>query len=116
MRVGAALVVEGERAAGILTERDVMVKLALNRLDPERTLVSAVMTSPVVPIDVDASVADALRVMIDRHIRHLPVVDKHAKVLGMLSMRHLMREQIDRLEHQVGALQNYIGTEGSAGG
>jgi CBS domain-containing protein len=115
-RVGACLVLDGERPVGIFTERDVMVKVVLKKLDPETTPVSAVMTSPVIPIDVGASVADAVRVMVARHIRHLPVVDKDAKVLGMLSMRHVMREQIDRLEQQVGALENYIGAEGVAGG
>jgi CBS domain-containing protein len=115
-RVGAAVVLQGGRAEGIFTERDLMVKVVLKKLDPERTLISAVMTSPVVPIEVDKSIADALRVMIDLHVRHLPVIDKDGQVLGMLSMRHLMREQIDRLEQQVGALENYIGTEGIAGG
>jgi CBS domain-containing protein len=115
-RVGAAVVLKHGRADGIFTERDLMVKVALNKLDPENTPVSAVMTSPVVPIDVDASVTDALRVMVDHHIRHLPVIDKDGQVLGMLSMRHLMREQIDRLEQHVGALENYIGSEGVAGG
>ena len=115
-RVGAAVVLQGGRAEGIFTERDVMVKIVLRKLDPEKTLVSAVMTSPVVPIGVDANIAEALRVMIDLHVRHLPVIDEDGQVLGMLSMRHLMREQIDRLEQQVGALENYIGTEGIAGG
>jgi CBS domain-containing protein len=115
-RVGAAVVLEGGRADGIFTERDLMVKVVLNKLDPERTPVSAVMTSPVVPIDVDASIGDALRLMVDRHIRHLPVIDRDAQVLGMLSMRYLMSEQIARLEQEVGALENYIGTEGIAGG
>jgi CBS domain-containing protein len=115
-RVGAAIVLEHNRPAGIFTERDVMVKVVLNKLNPETTPVSEVMTSPIIPIHVNASVADALRVMLDRHIRHLPIVDSDAGVLGMLSMRHLMRERIDRLEQQVGALENYIGTDGIAGG
>jgi CBS domain-containing protein len=115
-RVGAAVVLQRGRAEGIFTERDLMVKVVLKKLDPEKTPVSVVMTSPVVPIGVDASIADALRVMVDLHVRHLPVIDEGGQVVGMLSMRHLMREQIDRLEQHVGALENYIGTEGIAGG
>src|SRR5258708_32346309 len=107
--VGACLVLDGERPVGIFTERDVMVKVVLKKLDPETTPVSAVMTSPVIPIDVGASVADAVRVMVARHIRHLPVVDKDAKVLGIVSMRHVMREQIDRLAQTIGALWEFIG-------
>lgn len=115
-RVGAAVVLQRGRADGIFTERDLMVKVVLKKLDPEKTPVSAVMTSPVVPIGIEASIADGLRVMVDLHVRHLPVIDKDGQVVGMLSMRHLMRERIDRLEHDVGALENYIGAEGIAGG
>src|ERR1700693_6084343 len=75
MRVGACLVLEGERPAGIFTERDLMGKVIFKKLDPETTPVSAVMTSPVVPIDAGASVADALRLMVTRNFRHLPIVD-----------------------------------------
>ena len=115
-RVGAALVVEGTRPVGIFTERDVMSKIVAQKRDPETTPISAVMTSNVELISSKASPTEALRIMVERHFRHLPVVDETGNVVGMLSMRHLMREQIRRLEDQVGALENYIGTEGISGG
>jgi CBS domain-containing protein len=114
-RVGAVVVLDDGRPVGIFTERDVMAKVVVKQLDPATTTVSAVMTSPVIPIDQDADVADALQIMIDKHIRHLPVIDHDGKVLGMLSMRHIMREQIEILKQEVGGLANYIAADGGGG-
>ena len=114
-RVGAALILENGKAKGIFTERDLMAKVVLAKRDPEKTSVSEVMTSPVIPIDQNADPDTALRLMLDRHIRHLPVIDVAGKAVGMLSMRHLMRHQIDALTHEVGALANYIGSDGIGG-
>jgi CBS domain-containing protein len=103
------------RPVGIFTERDVMVKVVVARRDPAVTKVSDVMTAPVTPIRFDAESNEALQLMLDRHFRHLPIVDDQGKMLGMLSMRHLMREQIETLQSEVGSLENYISTDGPGG-
>jgi CBS domain-containing protein len=113
--VGAVVVLEDGKAAGMFSERDVMTKVVLGKLDPETTRVSKVMTTPVVTVEETSDVAAALKLMIDRHIRHLPVVAKDGHVLGMLSMRRIMKDQIDILKRQVGALANYIAADGSGG-
>jgi len=114
-RVGAVAVVDEGRVIGMFTERDVMARVVLEQRDPEKTPVGDVMTAPVQTIDVSVDANDALRIMIDNHFRHLPVVDPQGKLVGMLSMRHLMREQIDHLENEVGALANYISSDGIGG-
>jgi CBS domain-containing protein len=114
-RVGAALVVDDERPAGIFTERDLMNKVVALAKDPAKVRVGEVMTSPVVPIQVDADLDDAVHLMIQRHIRHLPLVDHEGKVLGMLSIRHLMQEEIDSLRHEVSGLAAYAGYDGAGG-
>jgi CBS domain-containing protein len=114
-RVGATVILEDGKAKGIFTERDLMAKVVLAKRNAETTPVSAVMTSPVIPISQNADPEEALRIMVDRHIRHLPVVDATDKVVGMLSMRHLMRARIDELTQEVGALANYIGSDGIGG-
>ena len=114
-RIGAVLVLQEERPLGIFTERDLMLKVVLEKLDPEKTTIGDVMTTPVVPVAEDADITHALGLMLDAHIRHLPLVDREGRVKGMLSMRHLMREQIERLEQQVGALANYLGQDGPGG-
>jgi CBS domain-containing protein len=100
---------------GVFTERDVMIKIVLEKRSAEATHVGQVMTAPAVTIEQNADMSDALQIMIDRHIRHLPVTDHEGKVVGMLSMRHLMREQIEALKLEVGSLANYIGSDGPGG-
>jgi CBS domain-containing protein len=115
-QVGAALVLEDGRAVGVFTERDVMGKMIVERRDPETTKVSSVMTSPVHTIPAEAEPAAALELMLDKHIRHLPLVDVQRRVVGILSMRYLMRHQIDRLQDRARSLENYLGSEGQPGG
>lgn len=115
-QVGAALVLEDGRAVGVFTERDVMGKVVAERRDPATTKVAAVMTSPVFTIPSEAEPAAALELMLDKHIRHLPLVDIQRRVVGILSMRYLMRHQIDRLQDRARSLENYIGSEGQPGG
>jgi CBS domain-containing protein len=115
-QVGAALVLEDGRAVGVFTERDVMGKVVAERRDPETTKVSAVMTSPVHTIPAEADPAAALELMLDKHVRHLPLVDDQWRLLGILSMRYLMRHQIDCLQDRARSLENYLGSEGHPGG
>jgi CBS domain-containing protein len=114
-RVGAVLVLIEDRPIGIFTERDLLTKVVLKKLDPETTKLSEVMTKPVVPISIDAELSEALAKMLEGHIRHLPVVDRDGYVHGMLSMRHVMREQIEHLERTVGSLTNYLGSDSPGG-
>jgi CBS domain-containing protein len=114
-RVGAALIIDDGRPAGIFTERDLMTKVVAQGKDPARVRVGEVMTSPVVPVRVDADVDDALHLMLQRHIRHLPLVDLEGKVVGMLSIRNLMEDQIDSLRNEVSGLAAYAGYDGASG-
>jgi CBS domain-containing protein len=114
-RVGAAAVVDDGKLCGVFTERDVMARVVLEKRNPETTKVSEVMTPNVMTIQPDADPLDALHTMIEKHFRHLPVVDAQGKVVAILSMRHLMREHIDELRNSVGALENYISTDGIGG-
>jgi CBS domain-containing protein len=114
-RVGAVAVVGGGVLVGIFSERDVMTRVVLAEKSPRSTLVRDVMTSD--PASVTGAVAadDALRVMVERHFRHLPVVDAGRHVLGMLSMRHLMRHRIDILDKELEGVSNYAGADGIGG-
>jgi len=114
-RVGAVLVIQEGRPLGIFTERDLMLKVVLKKRDPATTKVADVMTAPVVPVAPDAELTHALGLMLEGHIRHLPVVDREGRVQGMLSMRHLVHERIERLENAVDSLANYLGQDGPGG-
>ena len=115
-RVGAVAVVDAEnRVVGIFTERDVMKRLALSGRDPERTPVSAFMTSPVETITSHTGRGDAFAKMMGDHLRHLPIVDAAGKLLGILSLRNLLQAQVEELRQQLDSMEQYI-TNDALGG
>lgn len=91
-RVGAALVLEGERLVGVFTERDVLRAVA-HGLTPGST-VGEWMTRGPETIEPEASAEHAAVLMIHGGFRHLPVVDE-GRVVGILSIRDLMRSVLD---------------------
>ena len=114
-KVGSVLVVEGDRLLGIFSERDVMFRVVLEGRHPEYTTVEEVMTSSVQTISPSATGDDALRIMHQSHIRHLPVVDGNGSVLAVVSMRSLLQEKIEELNLQLDSLESYITADGIGG-
>ncbi len=113
--IGAVLVYENDRVVGIFTERDLMAKVVAKGMNPEQARVASVMTSPVLMVAPDSLPRDALQLMLDRHIRHLPVADASGRVLGMLSIRDLLQDQIDDLKNSVETLEAYATYDGASG-
>ncbi len=114
--VGAVGVVDSEgRVAGIFTERDVLRKLSLTRRDPETTPVRELMTTPVELATTSTGPGEALAIMLERHFRHLPVVDNSGKLLGMLSIRNLLEHRIGDLNHELESLEQYVTNDGPGG-
>ena len=104
--VGAAVIVDSNGVvAGIFSERDVLNRLALSGRDPERTPVRELMTTPVELATEETSFGEALSVMVERHYRHLPIVDAKGRVLGVLSLRNLLQSQVDGLVRQMETLR-----------
>ncbi|OHV18322.1 signal transduction protein [Methylorubrum extorquens] len=89
--VGALAVEEGGALIGIISERDVIARVIAVGLDPQLTLVQAVMTPDPQTIDTDECLADALQKMFDGHFRHLPVM-RDGQTAGMISMRDIPAE------------------------
>lgn len=89
-KVGALLVREGVHYLGIISEADLVRKVLAESLAPAQILVRAVMSAPLITIDITASAHDASDLMARAGIRHLAVVDD-GKVAGMLSVRDLLR-------------------------
>jgi len=90
-RVGAVVVLDGERLVGILTERDVLRAVATDRVDSP---VSGSMTPHPDTIEADEESGQAAAIMIHGGFRHLPVVDGET-VVGMISIRDLVRLSVD---------------------
>lgn len=114
-RVGAVVVMKGKKMTGIFSERDVLEKVVLERRNPAKTPVSAVMTADVLFIPAPGDDAEAAQTMAERHIRHLPIVDRKKKVVGVVSFRGVMQERIADLEHEVQVLEAYLGYDGASG-
>jgi CBS domain-containing protein len=113
--VGAVAVVEDAALVGIFTERDLMVKVVDRGGAPGDISLGEVMEREVITLAPDARRSTALTLMLENHVRHLPVVDDENQVLGMLSIRHLYREQLHRLQHQLDSLESYMSADGPGG-
>ena len=114
--VGAVAIIDNERCvAGIFTERDVLRKFSLSGRDPEKTPVRELMTTPVELATSETGSSEALVIMVERHFRHLPVVDNNARLLGMLSIRNLLQWRIEDLSHEIDSLEQYVSNDGPGG-
>jgi len=114
--VGAVAVIDSQkRIAGIFTERDVLLKLALSGRDLEKTPVRDVMTTPVELATPETTAGEALATMVERHFRHLPVAEGDGKLLGMLSIRDLLQWRIDDLSQELDSLEQYVSNDGPGG-
>jgi len=100
--VGAVVVIdEDQRVAGIFSERDVLRRLSLSENDPGKISIREVMTTPVEMATRATTASEALATMVERHYRHLPIVDDDGRLLGVLSLRNLLQAQIDTLTSQL---------------
>ena len=114
--VGAVGVVDSEgRVAGIFTERDVLRKLSLTGRDPAATPVRELMTTPVELATTSTGPGEALAIMLERHFRHLPVVNNSGKLLGLLSIRNLLEQRIGDLSQELDSLEQYVTNDGPGG-
>jgi CBS domain-containing protein len=105
--IGALLVMEGNKPVGLFSERDYARKLALRGLRSRETAVKAIMSSPLLTISPDASVQEALSIMTEKFIRHLPVVDGSG-VMGMVSIGDLVKAVIKDQESLIEQLESYL--------
>lgn len=114
--VGAVGVIDSQgRVAGIFTERDVLQKLALTGRAPDKTPIRELMTTPVEMATLSTGPGEALAVMVERHFRHLPVVDHDCKLLGMLSIRNVLQSRVDALTQELDSLEQYVSNDGPGG-
>ena len=105
--VGIVLVLEGERLVGVFSERDVVRRVVDRGLDPDRTPVGDVMTTEIVVGDPDEDYQSAMRKMDQASIRHLLVV-KGAEMLSMISIRDLIRVDMQDKGEEIRFLREYL--------
>jgi CBS domain-containing protein len=105
--VGAVLVMRANELAGILSERDYARKVILKGRASGETAAWEIMSSPVVTVGPNDTVHTCMRLMTERRIRHLPVVEE-GQVTGVLSIGDLVKAVIEEQQQEIAQLQQYI--------
>ena len=105
--VGALLVMEGEKLSGIVSERDIARKVVLQRKVAGEVPVREIMTERVVCARPDLTIREAMAIMTDKRIRHLPVAENE-KVIAVISIGDLVKALIEEQQFLIEQLESYI--------
>ncbi len=105
--IGAVMVMDGNKVAGILSERDCVRKVDIEGKTSKTAKVSEIMTSKVLYVDASQSLDECMAVMIDKNIRHLPVYDD-GKLVGLISVRDVLKQVVDYQKFMLAQLEHYI--------
>jgi CBS domain-containing protein len=105
--VGAVLVTENDKLAGIVSERDYTRKVVLKGKASNTTAVKEILSSHVIHVSPSHTVEECMRLMTDHHIRHLPVLDGE-KIVGIVSIGDLVNWIISAQHTTISQLQTYI--------
>jgi CBS domain-containing protein len=87
--VGDVFVMDGDRLLGILTDRDIVVRVIAPGLDPIMTRAGQVCSEDLIAVTPETSIEEVVRVMRERAVRRLPVVDDHGRAIGAISIGDL---------------------------
>jgi CBS domain-containing protein len=105
--VGALLVMEGDNFTGIFTERDYARKVILKGKASKETLIREIMTEDPITVSLDNSIEDCMRLMTNKFIRHLPVIDD-GKLVGIISIGDVVKFIIEEQRFIIENLEHYI--------
>ena len=107
-KVGALVVMEEDRIAGIFTERDVLTRVIAQELSPGEVRVGDAMTRDIVCCGPDTDIDDASSIMRDKRIRHLPVCDDAGHLMGMISIGDLNAYYASAQQTEIRFLHDYV--------
>jgi len=87
--VGSCIVLQNNRPVGIITEEDINCKVVAKGLNPAKVYVKDVMSTPLITIESDKTITDAVHLMVKSRVRRLPVIEDH-NVIGMVTVRDIL--------------------------
>lgn len=105
---GSVLVLEDGKLLGIFSERDYARKVALQGKASRDMPVREVMTEKVCYVSPSITVDESMALMTDKHVRHLPVLDAEARVIGIVSIGDLVKETLSQQKFIIEQLEAYI--------
>ena len=105
--IGAVVVMRSDQLVGILSERDYARKVVLKGKNSTGTRVSEIMTGKVITISAEYKIDECMQIMSEHHISHLPILAQN-KMVGIISMRDVVKEMIKAQQKMIDELQKYI--------
>ena len=98
---GLIPIVEGQKLAGTITDRDIAIRVVAEGKDPQSSSVRDVMTSRLVTVDPDQDLDEALRLMAEHQVRRLPVVEEDGKLVGIVAQADIAKHTTDEQTGEV---------------
>jgi CBS domain-containing protein len=99
--VGLAPIVEGDRLVGVLTDRDIAVRVVAEGRDPEQVKVTEVASGDLVTLDPQQDLDEALRLMAQHQVRRLPVVEEDGRLVGVVAQADVAQQADERQTGEV---------------
>ena len=95
--VGSVIVAEDERPIGVVTDRDLAVRVLAERIDPERTTLAQIMSPRPIFVSEDADLASVVELMRDLSVRRIPVIDARRKLCGVVALDDVVLALVQQL-------------------
>ena len=106
-RVGALLVMEGSQLLGVISERDYTRETVLKGRSSKDTRVAEIMSAPAVSVELSTPLVECMRLVTERHVRHLPVIEA-GRVVGVISIGDLVRTIVSQQAETIEQLSTLI--------
>lgn len=111
-RVRSVLVIDDGVLVGIVSQGDCAIKVLLPNSNAKQTIVSKIMTAKPLTVSLTNSLEECMAIMVHKHIRHLPVVEKN-KVIGVISVGDIVKSIMEHQDNQIKFLETYIRGHGA---
>jgi CBS domain-containing protein len=109
--IGCLVVIDEFHPIGMLTDRDIVLKVVASEKKPAETAVKKIMTANPTMVNFNYDVLDAVRLMRNKGVRRLPVVDEHRRLLGIITMDDVLTAFSAEVGELAGAVQKEFGME-----